>query len=584
MKDSTIEFVERINISPVRKYLNNKGDRKNIFFEYEEELNDIRNILNGVTQNQLTPLKVVVMGEVKAGKSTFINSLIGKQVTYTNVLEATSAILEISYGEKDLIRIIHSDGSEKEIESMSELNELMDLKRNDQEYFSKIANIKIQTETQNLKKITLVDTPGLGTITDVNEMRTNDYINNSDVIIWILNGTHLGQNSINEKIEEIAENIGKPIIGVVNRIDEVNATVEDIIDYAEDMLGDYFLKTFAISSKKAWEGIINSDSEMIKESQINNIFDYIVENIEANTEKVQDYSTTATLEKQKEREIVIHKKISEYINNIIKKIYETDKEMDKFNNTLKIEIANDVNQWIEYSFLEKEKNELLDEGDSSESNKLGAEYLNSKYVENQIQRFYQKMNDQITADWQMYIPIAPNTEYQLVTTTLSSYSNDYSNLTPTTSRNNEMLNSVKGATVEGAIAGGAAGVGLAAYAAVLGPAASYITIGSALGSILPPLLVAGAIAGLALGAFDKTKSGAIRRNQIEKIFTALKVKLKDEKIDEIKNNLMKVSNDYAEAAKDVGNQILTEFNTSIKELEKILKENREYLSSLDSMK
>lgn len=577
MKVNATEFAERTNISPVRNYLNIKSNKKNIFFEYEEELNDISNILNGVTQNHLTPLKVVVMGEVKAGKSTFINSLIGKQVTYTNVLEATSAILEISYGEKDVIKIIFSDGSEKEIESMSEFNELMDLKRNDQEYFSKIVNIKIQTETQNLKKITLVDTPGLGTITEVNEMRTNDYINNSDVIIWILNGNHLGQNSINEKVEEIAENIGKPIIGVVNRIDEINASVKDIIDSAEDMLGDYFLKTFAISSKKAWEGILNSDSEMIRESQINNIFEYIVENIEANTEKVQDYSTAVTVEKQKEREIVLHKKINEYIDKLIKKIRETDKEMDKFNNTLKIEISNDVNQWIEYSFLEKEKNELLDEGDSSAGNKLGAEYLNSQYVENQIQRFYQKMNDQITADWQMYIPIAPNTEYQLVTTTLSSYSH----LTP---RNNDILNSVKGGAVNGAVAGGAAGVGLAAYAAVLGPAASYITIGSALGSILPPLLVAGAIAGLALGAFDKTKSRSVRRNQIEKIFTALKVKLKDEKIDEIKKNLTKVSDDYAEAAKDVGNQILTEFNTSTQELEKIIQDNREYLSSLDRIK
>ena len=56
---------------------------------------------------------------------------------------------------------------------------------------------------------------------------------------------------------------------------------------------------------------------------------------------------------------------------------------------------------------------------------------------------------------------------------------------------------------------GAVGTGLAFYTAVLGPSAAYVSIGAALGSIMPPVLLAGACVG-GLQALMKNKQAKSR--------------------------------------------------------------------------
>ncbi|HET7560656.1 MAG TPA: dynamin family protein, partial [Limnochordia bacterium] len=51
-------------------------------------------------------LTIAVMGEVKAGKSTLINALVGRAVAPTNVLEATAAVMEIVHGD-DAGALVH---------------------------------------------------------------------------------------------------------------------------------------------------------------------------------------------------------------------------------------------------------------------------------------------------------------------------------------------------------------------------------------------------------------------------------------------------------------------------------------------
>jgi ribosome biogenesis GTPase A len=100
----------------------------------EELLNEIKGIcikyqfislqrLINSAENLFTDksIDIAIFGQFKAGKSSFINSFVGRDVLPTAVIPATSVITRIYYGEKEKIQIVFNDDSSKEIS----LNELM---------------------------------------------------------------------------------------------------------------------------------------------------------------------------------------------------------------------------------------------------------------------------------------------------------------------------------------------------------------------------------------------------------------------------------------------------------------------------
>jgi len=56
---------------------------------------------------------LAIVGKVKAGKSTFINALIGKNLLPTDALQATAAIIEIFRADKPFLRVTYANGKEE---------------------------------------------------------------------------------------------------------------------------------------------------------------------------------------------------------------------------------------------------------------------------------------------------------------------------------------------------------------------------------------------------------------------------------------------------------------------------------------
>jgi hypothetical protein len=57
---------------------------------------------------------LAIVGKVKAGKSTFINALLKKDLLPTDALQATSAIIEISHAERPYLRVTYANGATEE--------------------------------------------------------------------------------------------------------------------------------------------------------------------------------------------------------------------------------------------------------------------------------------------------------------------------------------------------------------------------------------------------------------------------------------------------------------------------------------
>ena len=61
------------------------------------------------------PIDVAVMGQFKAGKSSFLNSLLGQDVLPIGAIPVTTAITRIQYGNNERALVRHFDGRITEV-------------------------------------------------------------------------------------------------------------------------------------------------------------------------------------------------------------------------------------------------------------------------------------------------------------------------------------------------------------------------------------------------------------------------------------------------------------------------------------
>jgi len=101
-----------------------QAHKKNVIDLFERYKEKRGNINDGVDINFLTSridslkngkFTLAVAGEVKAGKSTFINALLGAEILPADVLQASSAIVEIFKSEKSFLKVKYADEQEENI-------------------------------------------------------------------------------------------------------------------------------------------------------------------------------------------------------------------------------------------------------------------------------------------------------------------------------------------------------------------------------------------------------------------------------------------------------------------------------------
>lgn len=69
--------------------------------------------------------KLMVAGEAKSGKSTFINAYLGQEILPMDVLQCSSSVVEIKYGEKLELKAFYANGNTKCIEGKKAIQEFL---------------------------------------------------------------------------------------------------------------------------------------------------------------------------------------------------------------------------------------------------------------------------------------------------------------------------------------------------------------------------------------------------------------------------------------------------------------------------
>ena len=106
-KDNVIDLYE--------SYLNKRAEFASSMESEEGDGVDLKFLESRVKNLKNGKFTLAVAGEVKAGKSTFINALLGAELLPSDVLQATSAIVEIFKSEKSYLKVKYADEREEEI-------------------------------------------------------------------------------------------------------------------------------------------------------------------------------------------------------------------------------------------------------------------------------------------------------------------------------------------------------------------------------------------------------------------------------------------------------------------------------------
>ena len=184
-------------------------------------------------------IDVNIIATMSAGKSTLINSLLGKKILPTHAGACTAIVTKIEDNKNDIFRAIVLDKNNEEIVRYSNIN------YEDMKYLNnsnKVSEVDIKGNISfiNCENITLVliDTPGPDS--DIDERYdeiTHKALDNSSesIVLFVMNGGKLNDISQKDLLQDIAKSMsvgGKQskerFIFVVNKIDDYKLDEDDI--------------------------------------------------------------------------------------------------------------------------------------------------------------------------------------------------------------------------------------------------------------------------------------------------------------------------------------------------------------------
>jgi hypothetical protein len=130
-----------------------------------------RTMVEQVKAKLAVPLTVTVAGGVSSGKSTMVNALLGQRIAAVDAGECTRVVTEFRYGAQERVEVVGTDGR---IDTLA-LNRgrMPDHLGRPVE---QVASVVVHLSNALLTHLAVVDTPGLNTVTEVNEATTTSFL------------------------------------------------------------------------------------------------------------------------------------------------------------------------------------------------------------------------------------------------------------------------------------------------------------------------------------------------------------------------------------------------------------------------
>lgn len=186
------------------------------------------------------PMRVAIVGLIKAGKSTLMNALLGAPILPTGLDETTYNVNWLAYGPEPRLVVYREGSDDGEVMPFSELDTLA--RRSSAAHVARdVRLIKIEYPAGILKDINLIDTPGLGSSHVVDSERTKSFlktaveaseqaVSEADAILYLFSRSlHEADHELLKAFQGATMARASPLnaVGVLTQVDRYWPDVED---------------------------------------------------------------------------------------------------------------------------------------------------------------------------------------------------------------------------------------------------------------------------------------------------------------------------------------------------------------------
>lgn len=218
--------------------------------------------INELIFNQYEGKKIVLISPFSFGKSTILNSLIGSDILKVDLRAETAIITKVVDSKIKAIHIKYNNGSLQvfKYNNNEEIKEILSQHTGVRDKSENIEEIKVFYEMNNMKGTTLVDVPGLFSRHETHNNIAELGLKQSDVILFVIDPSKLGERNFSEKIKQYVDYIKKAekdfcfVLSKLDLYEEDKEKIKNEFDIVLEELGLEDITYFFVSGYFALKG------------------------------------------------------------------------------------------------------------------------------------------------------------------------------------------------------------------------------------------------------------------------------------------------------------------------------------------
>ena len=231
-------YQTRVKLSNLLNQIKQAIDDSSLELQLEREIKDIKstskNLQDGV-------FRLLVLGDLKRGKSTFLNALLGEQVLPSDVNPCTALLTVLRYGKEKKAIVYFKDSRPPQHLELAAFrqqytinpDEAKKLEQKDKLAFPEVEYAVIEYPLPLLAQgIEIIDSPGLND-TEARNKLSLDYVYNCQAVLFVLRA--IQPLTLNERryIENYLKDRGLALFFLLNGWDEIRKSLIDLDNQEE---------------------------------------------------------------------------------------------------------------------------------------------------------------------------------------------------------------------------------------------------------------------------------------------------------------------------------------------------------------
>jgi small GTP-binding protein len=204
------------------------------------------------------PVRIAIVGEFNAGKSTFINAFVGADIAPTGVLPTTATLHHLRYAQDPIARIALEPDPASPGRARERIVPVADLRAALKTEVPHVRRVEILLPIASLTRVEILDTPGFNAPDESHAEAARDAFEEADAVIWLIDAAQPMKSSERVVLEE-ARAQKLPVQILVNKADRLSpGDLAKVMDLVVASLGEIGISSWspplALSARLALRG------------------------------------------------------------------------------------------------------------------------------------------------------------------------------------------------------------------------------------------------------------------------------------------------------------------------------------------